>query len=124
MEINISTTSSCAVIGYGSWATAIVKILCQKEKIVGWHIRNEGVLDIIAQEAHNPKYLREAELDLSKLHLSSDINEIVSKHDIIILAMPSAFIKEFLAPLSVSLKDNFVMTATKWIVKASPWWST
>ncbi len=116
MELNITSDSSCAVIGYGSWATALVKILSHGEKRVGWHVRNEGVLEIITQEAHNPKYLREAEFDLDKLHLSSDINEIVKHHDIIILAMPSAFIKEFLAPLTESLQDKFVISAIKGIV--------
>ncbi len=116
MGLNISSTSSCAVIGYGSWATAIVKMLCHKERQVGWHIRNEGVLEIISQESRNPKYLPEVEFDLNKLYLSSDINDIVERYDIIILAMPSAFIKEFLAPLTVSLKDKFVVSAIKGIV--------
>ncbi len=116
MELNITSESSCAVIGYGSWATAIVKILCQSGRRVGWHIRNEGVLEILAQESRNPKYLREVEFDLSRLYLSNDINEIVEKHDIIILAMPSAFIKEFLFPLTVSLKNKFVVSAIKGIV--------
>ncbi|MFR9651005.1 MAG: NAD(P)H-dependent glycerol-3-phosphate dehydrogenase [Rikenellaceae bacterium] len=116
MELNITSKSNCAVIGYGSWATAIVKMLCQGEKRVGWHIRNEGVLEIVTQEARNPKYLREVEFNLDKLYLSSDINDIVAKHDIIILAMPSAFIKEFLLPLTESLKGKFVVSAIKGIV--------
>ncbi len=116
MEIEISSSSSCAVIGYGSWATAIVKLLCEKEKRVGWHIRNEEVLECVTQESYNPKYLRDVEFEPNKIFASSDLNEIVESHDIIILAMPSAYIKEFLAPLTVSLKSKFVVSAIKGIV--------
>lgn len=116
MEINISANSTCAVIGYGSWATAIVKVLCEKEKKVGWYIRNEEVLETLLQESYNPKYLRDVEFDNRLLDASSDINYIVENHDIIILAMPSAYIKNFLEPLNVSLEDKFVVSAIKGIV--------
>ncbi len=116
MEIEISASSTCAVIGYGSWATAIVKLLCEKEKHVGWYIRNQEVLEGVTQESYNPKYLRDVEFDIARIEASNDLNQIVANHDIIILAMPSAYIKEFLEPLTVSLKDKFVISAIKGIV--------
>ncbi|MFI3305439.1 MAG: NAD(P)H-dependent glycerol-3-phosphate dehydrogenase [Rikenellaceae bacterium] len=116
MEIDITASSSCAVIGYGSWATAIVKLLCEKEKHVGWYIRNQEVLECVTQEAYNPKYLRDVEFDTARIDASNDLNEVVANHDIIILAMPSAYIKDFLSPLEVSLKDKFVISAIKGIV--------
>ncbi|MFI3258878.1 MAG: NAD(P)H-dependent glycerol-3-phosphate dehydrogenase [Rikenellaceae bacterium] len=116
MEIEISASSTCAVIGYGSWATAIVKLLSDSEKKVGWHIRNQEVLEGVTQEAYNPKYLRDVEFNISRIEASSDLNEVVANHEIIILAMPSAYIKDFLEPLTVSLKDKFVVSAVKGIV--------
>ncbi len=116
MEIEINSTSTCAVIGYGSWATAIVKLLCEKEKHVGWYIRNEEVIEGIMQESCNPKYLRDTELDTSRLEISNDLNEVIANHQIIILAMPSAYIKSFMEPLNVSLKDKFIVSAIKGIV--------
>ncbi len=116
MEIEISNSAKCAVIGYGSWATALVKVLCEKEKKVGWYIRNDEVLECLAQESYNPKYLRDVEFDTNKLDMSNDINYIVESYDIIIMAMPSAFIKSFLEPLNVSMKDKFVVSAIKGIV--------
>ncbi|MFI3304439.1 MAG: NAD(P)H-dependent glycerol-3-phosphate dehydrogenase [Rikenellaceae bacterium] len=116
MEIEISANSTCAVIGYGSWATAIVKLLCEKEKRVGWYIRNQEVLEGVTQESYNPKYLRDIEFDTSKIEASNDLNEVISNHQIIILAMPSAYIKDFMSPLTVSLKDKFVISAIKGIV--------
>ncbi|MFI3247630.1 MAG: NAD(P)H-dependent glycerol-3-phosphate dehydrogenase [Rikenellaceae bacterium] len=116
MEMEISASSTCAVIGYGSWATAIVKLLCEIEKKVGWYIRNEEVLEGVTQESYNPKYLRDVEFDNKRIDASDDLNKIVSEHDIIILAMPSAYIKNFLEPLTVSLKNKFVVSAIKGIV--------
>ncbi len=116
MEINISSSAQCAVIGYGSWATAIVKILCENEKQIGWYIRNEEVLECLTKESYNPKYLYDVEFDTNKLDMSNDLNYIISHYDIIILAMPSAYIKNFLEPLTESLKDKFVVSAVKGIV--------
>ncbi|MFR9503348.1 MAG: NAD(P)H-dependent glycerol-3-phosphate dehydrogenase [Rikenellaceae bacterium] len=116
MKLNIPNNATCAVIGYGSWATAIVKLLCEKGQKVGWHIRNEEVAEGILTEGCNPKYLRDVEFDSSKLHISSDINEIIAAHDIIILATPSAYLKDVLTPLTVSLLDKLVVSAIKGII--------
>ncbi len=116
MESKIQRYSSCAVVGYGSWATAIVKILCEQGCKVGWHIRNEEVIEGLLSEGSNPKYLRDVEFDVSQLSISTDINEIVRKHDIIIMATPSAYLKDILSPLSESLQDKLVVSAIKGIV--------
>ncbi|MFR9602926.1 MAG: NAD(P)H-dependent glycerol-3-phosphate dehydrogenase [Rikenellaceae bacterium] len=116
MELQISAESSCAVIGYGSWATAIVKILSQRGSNIGWYIPNIEILEGLLTEERNIKYLRDVDFDLSKLHPSSDINAVVENHDIIIFAMPSAYIKKFMEPLKVSLKNKFVVSAVKGIV--------
>lgn len=116
MELQITAASSCAVIGYGSWATAIVKILSERGSNVGWYIPNLEILEGVLTEERNIKYLRDVDLDLSKLQPSANINDIVSSHDIIIIAMPSAYIKTFLAPLTVSLHNKFLVSAVKGIV--------
>ncbi len=116
MELKISSNSSCAVIGYGSWATAIVKLLCEQGQKVGWHIRNEEVVEGLLSEGCNPKYLREVEFDVSQLRISSDINEIVASHDIIILATPSAYLKDILSPLTTPLSDKLIVSAIKGII--------
>ncbi len=106
----------CAVIGYGSWATAIVSLLVANEKEVWWYIRNPEVLDILLKEGRNPKYLNDIEFDTDLIHPSSDINQVVGNSDIIIMAAPSAYLKDFLEPLEVSLKDKFVISAIKGII--------
>ena len=81
-----------AVIGGGSWATAIVKMLSENLDNIGWYMRSVYVLEHIKLNKHNPNYLSSAELKPSQLDLISNINEIVSKYNILIFAIPSAFL--------------------------------
>lgn len=115
--VDISRNDVCAVIGYGSWATAIVKVLTENEKNVYWYIRNPEVIDSVKNRGFNCKYLRDAELDTDRLTISSDINEVVRNASIIVMAMPSAFIKEFLKDLTEPLQDKFILSAIKGVVQ-------
>ena len=81
-----------AVIGGGSWATAIVKMLCVNLEEIAWYMRNESAINHIKTQKHNPNYLSSVEFDITKLRLTSDINEAVAYADYIIFAIPSAFL--------------------------------
>ena len=104
------------VIGGGSWATSIIKMLCENVKCVNWWMRNEDAVKHIIKYGHNPNYISDAELKKERLNLSSDINEIVRDSDYIVLAVPSVFLKSTLNNLNVSLKDKVVFSAVKGIV--------
>ena len=86
-----------AVFGGGSWATAIVKMLCENIETVGWYIRNEQSLEYIKQKKHNPNYLTSVEFNSNQLKLSKDINELINYADYLIFVIPSAFVQGFLA---------------------------
>ncbi len=116
IEYKLEEDAKCAVIGHGSWATAIVSLLVKNEKEVWWYVRNEEVLEGILSEGCNPKYLNDVQFDTAKIHPSNDINEVVSNAKVIIMATPSAFLKDFLEPLTVSLEDKFVVSAIKGII--------
>jgi len=105
-----------AVFGGGSWATAIVKMLCEKVDVVGWYMRNTASVDYIKEHNHNPNYLTSIEFKTKQLFLSSDINELVAYADIVILAIPSAFLSAEFSKLTVSLSDKLVFSAIKGIV--------
>ncbi len=108
---------SIAVIGGGSWATAIVKMLCNNSSQIHWWVRNPAVVDHIKKYKHNPNYLTSVEFEISKLVLSADLKEIISKTDILIMAVPSAFLKEALKDLSdVDFKNKKIFSAIKGIV--------
>ena len=105
-----------AVIGGGSWATAIAKMLCVNQPEICWFMRNQSAIDHIRTERHNPNYLSSVEFDNSKLKLTTDINEAVEYADYLIFAIPSAFLNTELQKLTASLKDKVIFSAIKGIV--------
>ena len=105
-----------AVLGGGSWATAIVKMLCENLETVGWYMRSTYAAEHINLNKHNPNYLSSAELHPSQLDLSNDINKVVSNYDILIFAIPSAFLTLELEKLTESLEHKIVFSAIKGIV--------
>ncbi len=104
------------MIGYGSWATAIVDLLTTNETSVGWYVRNPEVLESLRTEGRNARYLSDLEFDTTRIAPSDDLNAVVRNADIIVLACPSAYLKSFLEPLTESLADKFIVSAIKGIV--------
>lgn len=109
-----------AVIGGGSWATAIVKMLCNgldADEKISWWIRDAEQSAYIAKFRHNPKYLSAVEFDTNKLLLSNDIKQVVASNDVLIMAVPSAFLAGSLTGLSaVDFKNKIVFSAIKGII--------
>lgn len=105
-----------AVIGGGSWATAIAKMLCVNLPEITWYMRNTDAIEHIKTQHHNPNYLSSVEFDVSKLKLTSDINEAIAYADYVIFAIPSAFLNTELEKLTISLKDKVIFSAIKGIV--------
>ncbi len=116
MKPEISANSKCAVIGYGSWATAIVKLLCENEQQVWWYVANPTVRESLQTRGHNHKYLRSTSFNKSQIVVSDRLNEVVAAADIIILAVPSAFLTNVLQPLTIPLTDKIVVSAIKGII--------
>ena len=106
----------CAVVGHGSWATAIVKVLTMNEPSVGWYVRNAEVRESLQNEGRNCRYLSDVEFDMSHIRLSSDINEAVDNADIVFLVTPAAYLKDYLSDLRVTLKEKLVVSAIKGII--------
>src|SRR5258705_10677530 len=108
--------STIAIIGGGSWATALVKILSNNTGSISWWVRKKETAEHIRAHKHNPDYISDVEVDTKKVMVTSDINEVVSSADILILAVPSAFLKDALKPLAKgSLKNKIIVSAIKGI---------
>jgi glycerol-3-phosphate dehydrogenase (NAD(P)+) len=105
-----------AVLGGGSWATAIVKMLTGNGRKVGWYMRNTDAINYIKTQRHNPNYLSSVEFPVSLLDLSSDINKTISTYDVLIFAIPSAFLNTELEKLTASFADKIIFSAIKGIV--------
>ena len=112
----MSKSAKIAVLGGGSWATAIVKMLSENVATIGWYMRSKSAIEHIKKNKHNPNYLSSAELNPSQLDLSDDINNIVANYDVLIFVIPSAFLKGELSKLTISLEDKIVFSAIKGIV--------
>lgn len=108
-----------AMIGGGSWATAIVKMLADNlsEKEIFWWMRNETAIEHIKKFKHNPHYLSSVELKLAGDKISSDIHSIIESADFVILNVPAAFLKETLSTITPDdLKGKKIVSAIKGIV--------
>ena len=110
-------SNKIAVIGGGSWATALVKILCNNVPVVNWWMRNDDAVEHIHKFKHNPNYLQSVEFDLEKINVSSDLQGIIGNSDIIIIASPSAFLVKIFENFPTELfKDKVVFSAVKGII--------
>lgn len=105
------------IIGSGSWATALVKILTDNGNAVNWWIRNENSIEYIRQRHHNPSYLPSVNFDVSLLSISAHIDEIVEHSDILIIAVPSAYIEQSMGHLQAKdLTGKKIVSAVKGIL--------
>jgi glycerol-3-phosphate dehydrogenase (NAD(P)+) len=106
-----------AVIGAGSWGTALVKLLTTTQEKVGWWVRKPTTIAHIRKYGHNPDYTSAAQFEVERLAMDSDIHAVVQHADVLVLAVPSAFLKGALDQLDKSeLKGKTIYSAVKGIV--------
>jgi glycerol-3-phosphate dehydrogenase (NAD(P)+) len=105
------------VIGSGSWATALAKILTDNRIPVNWWIRNEAIIRHIKTRHHNPQYLSSVYFDTSLLFLSADVSEVIAASDCLVMAVPSAYTASTLDGLErTALQGKKVLSAIKGIL--------
>jgi len=105
-----------AVIGGGSWATALVKLLLNNISTVNWYLRNPENIEFIQLNKHNPNYISSILFDTDKINFFNNIATIISESDILIFAVPSAFLKTTLNDPSINLEGKFIVSAIKGII--------
>ncbi|MBP5278177.1 MAG: glycerol-3-phosphate dehydrogenase [Prevotella sp.] len=105
-----------AIIGGGSWATAIAKIVLDHTQHIGWYMRRDDRIEDFRRMGHNPAYLTSVHFDIDKIFFSSDINKIVQNYDTLIFVTPSPYLKNHLKKLKTRIRDKFIITAIKGIV--------
>lgn len=112
----MSKSLKYAVFGAGSWATAIVKMLCENLDEVGWYMRSVYIKEHLMKEHNNPSYLSSVDFNTSQLKISNDINEMATYADVLIFVIPSAFIHEELQKMTVDVKSKMIVSAVKGIM--------
>lgn len=111
------TTYRFGVLGSGSWATALVKILSENLTQVNWYVRNPDSLHHLEQFGHNPKYLQSVSFPKEKLNLFGELDRFIEQTDILIVAVPAAFLHETLVTVDPTcFKDKSVISAIKGII--------
>ena len=105
-----------AIIGGGSWATAIAKIVVSHTHHIGWYMRRDDRIDDFRRLGHNPAYLTSVHFDVNEIHFDNDINRIVQQYDTLVFVTPSPYLKGHLKKLKTRIRDKFIVTAIKGIV--------
>ena len=105
-----------AVMGGGSWATAIAKLLLRNCDSIIWYMRRDDRIEDFKRIGHNPAYLTDVEFDVNRIEFSSDINEVCTKADTLVLVMPSPYFKSHINRISVDISKKYIVSAVKGIV--------
>ncbi|HXK76418.1 MAG TPA: NAD(P)-binding domain-containing protein [Bacteroidaceae bacterium] len=105
-----------AIVGGGSWATAIAKMILDSTDEIYWYMRRDDRIEEFKRLGHNPAYLTTVRFDTERIHFSSNINDIAREADTLVFVTPSPYIKQHLKKLRVKLRDKFIVTAIKGIV--------
>ena len=105
-----------AIIGGGSWATAIAKIVVSHTHHIGWYMRRDDRIDDFRRMGHNPAYLTSVHFNIDEIHFDNDINRICQQYDTLVFVTPSPYLKSHLKKLKTRIRDKFILTAIKGIV--------
>ncbi|MCD8301760.1 MAG: NAD(P)-binding domain-containing protein, partial [Prevotellaceae bacterium] len=105
-----------AILGGGSWATALAKIVLECTDNIWWYMRRDDRIEEFRRLSHNPAYLTSVHFDVSRIHFTTDINEAVTNCQTLIFVIPSPYLKGHLKKLKTRFRDKFVITAIKGIV--------
>lgn len=109
----MESTKKIALLGSGSWASAIVKILHISQKSIAWYIREPEILEGVEQQGHNPMYVSDIEYNTKRLQLYGNADDAVRDADIIIFCVPSKFIDSLCSGITVDLSEKQLVTAVK-----------
>lgn len=114
--MEIAEKPRIGIVGGGSWATAIAKMLVQNNGHVNWFMRNIESIKAFKVLKHNPRYLCGVDFDVEKISFTDDLDKLVRDSDMIVFAVPSAFVKNVLGRLNIPLKNKVVVSAIKGLI--------
>lgn len=105
-----------AVMGGGSWATALAKLLLRNCPEIIWYMRRDDRIEDFRRLGHNPAYLTDVEFDVNRINFSSDINYVCSEADALLMVMPSPYFKSHVEKITVDISKKVVISAVKGII--------
>ena len=105
-----------AIIGGGTWATAIAKLILNNTDSINWYMRRKDRIDDFKRLGHNPAYLSSVKFDIIRIHFSNNLNMTIRNSDTLIFVTPSPYLKQHLKKLKTPLYNKFIVSAIKGIV--------
>jgi len=112
----MSDQQKVAVIGSGSWATALAKLLLNNLTHINWYVRSEETIEYFRKFRHNPKYISDIEFDVSHITFHNSVLEAIESADILVFAVPAPFLKDVLEGCNHDFGDRTIVSAIKGIV--------
>jgi len=112
----MSDQRKVAIIGSGSWATALAKLLLNNLPQINWFVRSDETIDYFLKFRHNPKYISDIEFDISRIHFYNSIDAAINVSDTLIFAIPAPFLKDSLNDFQGEFGDRTIISAIKGIV--------
>ena len=109
-------TDKVGVIGSGSWATAISKMLLENVSEINWYFRKPEIIRNFRKLKNNPRYLQSVEFEINRINFYANINKIIKESDILVLAIPSAFLPGILKEVQVDLSNKYILSGIKGII--------
>ena len=107
------------ILGGGSWATALAKIVLTNRQEINWYMRRSEQVEEFKRMGHNPNYLSSAEFDTNCIHFFTDpeVNNFFRSCDTIILVTPSPYFKGVMKRVrKSSIRGKFIVNAIKGLV--------
>lgn len=104
------------IMGGGSWATALAKLLLANCETINWYMRRDDRIEEFLRLGHNPAYLTDVDFDVCRINFSSDINYMCETCDTLLIAVPSPYFKSHMEKISVDLSNKAIVSAVKGIV--------
>ncbi len=114
--MNTEFPGNICIMGGGSWATALAKLLLKNCQSINWYMRRDDRIEEFKAFGHNPAYLSDVDFDVNRINFSSDINEMCEKSDTLLLAVPSPYFKSHMDKITVDLSEKSIVSAVKGII--------
>lgn len=113
---HLSFPGNIAVIGGGTWATALAKLLLVNNETITWYLHRQDRIDEFIANGRNPAYLTDVEFDVERIRFSCNLNEVCSSCDTLLLVTPSPYFKDEVGKINVDISEKYIVSAIKGIV--------
>lgn len=105
------------ILGGGTWATALAKMVLMNQKHINWYIRRDDQIEGFYKLGRNPNYLTNVKFNLAQITFYSNIEKAIKDSDTVIIAIPSPYVKQsFRRIWNSTFRGKFIVSALKGII--------